>query len=71
MPKILFYIRKLSLTRQHVRNKVAVQVFYDKKHIKLIEYRLDSVGSELVDIPSHRFGKYFKINLIFPCNEER
>ena len=37
----------MNVTRQHVRHKLPVQVFYNKQHLKLIDFSLGGAGAEI------------------------
>ena len=60
----------MSVTRQHVRHKLPVQVFYEKQHLKLIDFSLGGAGAELGEAKPPESGKIIKLTLIFPYEGE-
>ena len=40
----------MSVTRQHARHKLPVQIFYNKQHLKLIDFSLGGTGVEIGSI---------------------
>jgi len=56
----------MRVTRQHARHKVSVQLFYDNKHMKLINFSLGGAGAELGNIQPPDSGSTLKLVLIFP-----
>ena len=67
---LLFYNSIMSVTRQHVRHKLPVQIFYNKKHLKLIDFSLGGAGAEIGDIKPPESGSNIKLILIFPYSGE-
>ena len=60
----------MSVTRQHVRHKLPVQIFYNKQHLKLIDFSLGGAGAEIGDIQPPDSGSNIKLILIFPYSGE-
>ena len=60
----------MSVTRQHVRHKLPVQIFYNKKNLKLIDFSLGGAGAEIGDIKPPESGSNIKLILIFPYSGE-
>ena len=60
----------MSVTRQHVRHKLPVQVFYNKNHLKIIDFSLGGAGAELGDVLPPEANSVIKLILIFPYNGE-
>ena len=56
----------MSVTRQHVRHKLPVQVFYNKQHLKIIDFSLGGAGAKLGRVKPPDSGSTIKLILIFP-----
>ena len=56
----------MNVTRQHVRHKLPVQVFYNNQHLKLIDFSLGGAGAELGKIDPPEANNTIKLILIFP-----
>ena len=54
----------MSVTRQHVRHKLPVQVFYEKQHLKLIDFSLGGAGAELGEAKPPESGKIGSLQFI-------
>ena len=60
----------MNVTRQHVRHKLPVQVFYNKQHLKLIDFSLGGAGAEIGKIDPPEASSTIKLILIFPYSGE-
>ncbi|MAH88587.1 MAG: hypothetical protein CMJ06_00825 [Pelagibacterales bacterium] len=60
----------MSVTRQHARHKLPVQVFYNKQHLKLIDFSLGGTGVEIGTIDPPEKDAKIRLILIFPVSEK-
>ncbi len=60
----------MSVTRQHARHKLPVQVFYEKQHLKLIDFSLGGTGVEIGTVNPPEKDSDIKLILIFPISDK-
>ena len=60
----------MSVTRQHARHKLPVQVFYNKQHLKLIDFSLGGTGVEIGSITPPEQKAEIRLVCIFPISGE-
>ncbi len=60
----------MNVTRQHARHILPVQVFYNKQHLKLIDFSLGGTGVEIGSILPPKKDSNVKLVLIFPIANE-
>tara|TARA_E500000178_G_C16834392_1_gene667604 strand:- start:516 stop:839 length:324 start_codon:yes stop_codon:yes gene_type:complete len=60
----------MSVTRQHARHKLPVQVFYNKQHMTLIDFSLGGTAVEIGEVSPPEKDNIVKLILIFPVSNE-
>ena len=56
----------MNTTRKHVRRKLPVELFVNKKHYQLIDFSLGGAGANFEDTSPPEAGSNTKVTLIFP-----